>query len=299
MWTGAMSMRLRLWMLLALMAGPVAGETAAGCDTVVAAVESFTGLSLSFPPAALEDGWCVLDGARLTGDGAPQVSVARLRLAGTMAEDELLSVEIDGAGLRVRPALNDRDMPGWLRDLLRLQSAEVHLLVRRDEATGRLVLEGGRLGQSGGGELLLTAEVAEARLSAGSILTGRVVALHLEWTNDGRTLRPVMEALGTEVDPGMSGTQAVLAARAALLGVVHAIPEGSLPEADGEALERFIAALPQGRGRLVLDFGAETGIGAAQLGLLALSDDPAGPGALARLLSDAVLAVDWQPGLAP
>ncbi len=293
-----MSMRLSL-ALMALLAGPVAGETAAGCDAVAGAVEAFTGLSLSVPPAGMEDGWCVLDGARLTGDGAPQVSVERLRLAGTEAEGELLSLEIEGAGLRVRPALNDRDMPGWLRDLLRLQSAEVHLLVRRDEATDRLVLEGGRLGLSGGGELLLTAEVAGARLAATSLLAGRMTALHLEWMNDGRTLRPVIEALGAEVEPRTTGTQAVLAARSALLSVVEAVPEGSLPEADAEALAGFIAALPQGRGRLVLDIGSETGIGAAQLGLLALAKDPSGPEALARLFAGAQIGASWTPGLRP
>lgn len=285
--------------LLALLASPAAGETVASCDTLIAAVETLTGLSLSTPTSAMQDGWCVLDGARLTGEGAPQVSAERLRLLGTEAEGELLSLEIDGNGLRARPALNDRDMPGWLRDLLRLQSAEVHLRIWRDEAADRLVLEGGQLRLSGGGELILTAGIAGARLSVASLLTGRVTALHLEWVNDGRTLRPLMEALGAGVELRSSGTQAVLAARAALLGVVHSIPEGSLPEADSEALEGFVAALPQGRGRLVLDFGSETGIGAAQLGLLALSDDPAGPEALGRLLADAVLRVDWQPGLAP
>lgn len=284
--------------LLALaLAGPVLAETAADCAALVDAVETFTGLDLNAPPADTQDGWCVLDGARLTGEGAPQVSVERLRVAGTEADGELLSLEIEGTGLRVRPALNDRDMPGWLRDLLRLQSAEIHLLLRRDEAADRLVLEGGRLGLSGGSALILTGEVAGAHLSAPSMLTGRVTALHLDWKNDGRTLRPVMEALGTEVDPRATGTQAVLAARGALLGVADAVPESSLPEADAEALAAFIAALPQGRGRLVLDFASETGIGAAKLGLLALADDPTSPEALARLFDGARISAGWAPGI--
>ena len=42
-------------------------------------------------------------------------------------------------------------MPGWLRDVLRLQTAEVDLALRRDECgPDRLVLERGRLGLSGG-----------------------------------------------------------------------------------------------------------------------------------------------------
>ena len=293
-----MPMRLSLGMMLALgLAGPVAAETAADCDIVVETLESFTGLDLSAPPAGIQDGWCVLDGARLTGEGAPQVSVERLRVAGTVAEDELLSLEIEGAGLRVRPALNDREMPGWLRDLLRLQSADFHLLLRRDEAADRLVLDGGRLDLSGGSALVLTGEVAGAHLSAASVLTGRVTALHLDWKNDGRTLRPVMEALGTEVDPRATGTQAVLAARGALLEVTEAMPDGNLPEADAEALAAFIAALPQGRGRLVLDFASDAGIGAAQLGLLALSDDPTSPEVLARLFDEARISALWEPGL--
>ena len=296
---GPMSMHLRLGMLLALLAGPVAGETPATCDALVGAVESLTGLRVSAPPASAADGWCVLDGARLTGDRAPQTSVERLRLAGTEAEGELLSMEIDGAGLRMRPALNDSDMPGWLRDLMRLQSAEVHLRISRDAAADRLVLEDGRLGLSGGGELLVTAGIAGARLSAPSMLTGRVTTLHLEWRNDGRTLRPVMEALGAEVDSQATGTQAVLAARAALLRVVEALPEASLPEAAAEALAGFVAELPQGRGRLVLDFGSEVGIGAVQIGLLALADDPLSPEALARLFAGSVIGASWQPGLAP
>lgn len=294
---GPIQMRLNLGVILLLgLAGPVAAETA-DCQVLVETLETFTGLDLSAPPADTQDGWCVLDGARLTGEGAPQVSVERLRVAGTVAAEELLSLEIEGTGLRVRPALNDRDMPGWLRDLLRLQTAEVHLLLRRDEAADRLVLEGGRLELSGGSALALTGEVAGAHLSAPSMLTGRVTALHLEWKNDGRTLRPVMEALGTAVDPRSTGTQAVLAARGALLGVVDAMPESSLPEADAEALAAFIAALPQGRGRLALDFASEAGIGAAQLGLLALSDAPAGPEALTRLLGGARVSAGWAPGI--
>lgn len=292
-------MRLSPAMLLALLAGPVAGETVADCDTVVRTIEALTSLGLKAPPAATQDGWCVLDGARLTGEGAPQVSVERLRVAGTETDGALQSLEVEGTGLRLRPALNDRDMPGWLRDLLRLQSAEVHLTLRRDEALDRLVLEGGRLDLSGGGALLLTAEIAGARVSATSILTGRVTALHLDWTNDGRTLRPVMEALGTAVDPRLTGTQAVLAARGALLGVIEGIPAGSLSEADAEALAAFIAALPQGRGRLVLEFGSEAGIGASQLGLLALAEDPVGPEALARFLAGARISASWEPGLQP
>jgi hypothetical protein len=60
-----------------------------------------------------------------------------------------------------------------------------------------------------------------------------------------------------------------------------------------------VAALPQGRGRLVLRLEAPQGIGPAGLALAALSDDPLGAEALARLLAGATLTADWQPGLQP
>jgi hypothetical protein len=57
--------------------------------------------------------------------------------------------------------------------------------------------------------------------------------------------------------------------------------------------------MPQGRGRLRVEFRATEGIGAAQIGIAALSDDPLGPVALARLFQGARVTVDWQPGIAP
>ena len=73
----------------------------ADCAALAALVRDFTGYEVKAPVAGPAEGWCVLDGARLTGDRAPQTSVERLRLAGTEAEGELLSLEIDGAGLRL------------------------------------------------------------------------------------------------------------------------------------------------------------------------------------------------------
>ena len=295
---GPMPMRLSLGLVLGLLAGPAGAEPAA-CPALVAAVEGVTGLDLTAPPAGAEDGWCVLDGARSSGGRDVRVTVERLRLRGEAAGEALLSLELDARGLRVTPALNNRDMPGWLRDLMRLQSAELGLSLRVDEAGDRLLIERGVLRLSGGSELALTAEVAGAGLSAASMLTGRVTKLSVDWKNDGPTLRSAMEAMGVQLKPGATGTKAVLAAREALSGLVEAVPQGSLPEDSAKALTAFIAALPQGRGQLVLMFGSESGIGAAQLGLLALSDDPSGPEALARLFGGVDVAAGWQPGLAP
>ena len=297
MWTGPMRMRLRLVFALALLAGPV-GAGPAGCDALVAAVEGAAGVSLSAPPAGMDNGWCVLDGARST-DQDLRVSVERLRLRGEAEGERLLALEVMAEGLRVAPALGNRDMAGWLRDLLRLQTASLHLALRRDQAGDRLLLEGGHLGLSGGSELVLAGEIAGAELSAASLLAGRVTGLHLEWKNDGRTLRPVLEALGAGLEPGASGAKALLAAREAMSAVIAALPESSLPEDATEALEGFVAALPQGRGRLVLDFASEEGLGAAGLGLLALAEDPTGPKALARLFAGSRIGAVWTPGLAP
>ena len=126
MWAGYIPMRLSLALALAVLAVPVGAETdpvPAGCDDLKAVAEAAMGLDLTARPTASSDGWCVLDAARSSG-AALQVSAETLRLRGEAQGDRLVALEVEGAGLRVAPALNNRDMPGWLRDLLRLQSAE-------------------------------------------------------------------------------------------------------------------------------------------------------------------------------
>jgi hypothetical protein len=96
MWNGPMRCALDRGSLLALLAGPVGAEPAADCDALVGLVEAATGSSLTAPPAAMDDGWCVLDGARSAGEGAVRVAVERLRIRGETAGDTLLALEIDG-----------------------------------------------------------------------------------------------------------------------------------------------------------------------------------------------------------
>lgn len=295
---GPMRTRLSLGIVLALLAGPVGAEPA-DCAALVAAVNGATGLALTAPPAGPDAGWCVLDGARTSGEADVRLSVEHLRVRGEAAADALLSLELEGRGLRATPALDNREMPSWLRDFLRLQSADVDLMLRHDVAGDGLLLERGRLGLSGGSELVVTGEVAGAGLTAASVLTGRLTKLSVTWKNDGRSLRPAMEAMGALLQPGATGTKALLAARGALAELVDAVPQSSLPDESADALGAFIAALPQGRGRLMLTVASETGIGMAQLGLLALSNDPTGPDALARLFSDVAVGADWAPGIAP
>lgn len=294
-----MPTRLKLGVALALgLAGPVKAEPA-GCVRLVAAVEGAAELTLLAPPAGTRDGWCVLDGARSTGAGAVRVSVATLRLKGEDDGGRLLSFEMEATGLRVAPAPNNRDVPDWLRDLMRLRTADVQLALRHDQAGDLLLIESVRLALSGGGEFDLAGEVAGAGMSAASLLTGRVISLRLVWKNDGRTLRPLMQALGERLEPEAKAVSAVDTAREGLRWLVEALPEGSLAEGAAEALDSFILALPNGRGRLVLDFGSDSGIGAAQLGLLAMADDPASQKTLERFFSGTRISASWTPGIQP
>jgi hypothetical protein len=294
-----MPMHLRLCAILTLvLAQPVAAEPA-GCPMLIAALEGATGLALSAPPAPDVAGWCVLDGFRSSGDSAVRVSAEVLRLRGETVGDGLVALEVEAAGLRVTPALGNRDMPDWLRDLLRLQSAELRVDLRRDEDENLLVLDLAQLRLSGGGELLLKGKIAGAELSAPSLLTGRLTELYLEWQNDGRTLRPILEAWGARLQPGATGTEAVLAARSKLESIVAAMPEGSQLDGLPDGVDGFIAALPQGRGRLLMVAGSDNGIGAVELGRLALAKDPTGPEALARFFAGTRVSIAWTAGLNP
>ena len=284
--------------LAAAMCSAVDAQSAVPCAELVGFLESATGLSVQANPAAAEGQWRVLDGARLAGEGAPRITVQKLRMTGA-GVGELQAREILADGLRVAPALNDRDMPDWLRDLMRLQTADLHLSLRRDEVADTLVLDVGQVALSGGMELTLAAEMAGARLSGPSLLAGRLLALQVDWKNDGRSLRPVMEAFGAKLEPGAKGSRAVDAARAATLALVEALPPDNVPELSAKALGEFVSALPQGRGRLVVNLSSEHGIGAAQLGVLALSDDPGGMQALGRFLYGTRVEATWTAGLTP
>lgn len=292
-------MRLRLALVLTLAAGPGAGETPVPCAGMPEALRNLSGLTVSAPPAAMAGGWCVLDGGRLTGAGVPTVAAGKLRARAGAEGAEVVSLEVEGQGLRLAPGLRERDLPGWLRDLLRLQTADLRVALRRDAGEDRLLVEEVRLDLSGGSALRVTGELEGAGLSAPSLLSGKLRQLRLEWRSDGRTLRPALAAWGAALQPGAEAGEALEAARAALVALVAALPEAALAEAGRTELEAAVRALPQGRGRLVADLVSDRGIGAAELGLLALSRDPAGPDALARFLGGSRLEIDWQPGIVP
>lgn len=280
--------------LLVLLAGPVMAEPA-GCPRLSAALTGLTGYAVTASPAGPEDGWCVFDRAVLKAEGAPDLGADRLRLRGEMAEGALVALALEAGGVRMALGLGQRDMDPVLRETLRLQAAEVAF----DVAAGPegLALRNARVKLSGGTEVRVEADIAGAGLSAGALLTGRLTFARIDWRNDGRLLRPALEAAGTGLEPGAKGPAAINAARTALRALVSALPEGLIAGEGGKELMQLIDALPQGRGRLVVEFRGD--IGAADLGLAVLSDDPLGPKTLARLFQGAEVSVDWQPGIAP
>ena len=282
----------------ALVAAMPAGAGPDGCDALKAAIGGIEGFDLSVPPAGMSDGGCVLDGALLRGNrpGLPNLSADRMRLRGEGTP--LTRLEVDAAGLRLAPRPGDDALDAEWWSLFRLQRADLQLSVTQDAAAGTVVLDGLSLRLSGGSELELSADLLAADLTMAALALGRVTRLQLDWRNDGRLLRPILERTGRALS-GATGEQAVEAARTALAGLVAALPDAALSSGSEAALERLVAALPQGRGSLRLVLSFPDGIGAAQLGLAALSDDPLGQDALARLFKGATITADWQPGIAP
>jgi hypothetical protein len=284
---------LGLALLLALPAG--AQESGLDCAALAAGLGSLPGYRAEVPPAGPEDGACVLDGARLDSQrpGWPDLRAERLRIG---AGEGWLSLDL--AGLRVAPRAGDPAVDERLRSVFRLQTADL----RANATAGPegLQLSDVDLRLSGGMRLALSARLAGGDLSPASLPGAALTDLTLEWRSDGRLPGPIMAALGGGLaEEGASDAAATEAARAGLVRLIAALPEAALTEGSREALEAMAADLPMGRGKLVLRLTAAEGIGAADLGLAALSDDPLGPAALARLLAGTRLSADWQPGLQP
>jgi hypothetical protein len=167
-----------------------------------------------------------------------------------------------------------------------------------DPETGILSLSDFQLDLSGGTRLRLAADLHSAGLSAGALAAGALTRADLEWRNDGKLLRPVLELAGEEMTEE-KGEAAIGAARTALSGIVAALPAAALDEDSREALQAMVAALPQGRGKLTLSFASEDGVGAARVAVAALAGDPLSAKALAALFEGATITANWQPGLAP
>jgi hypothetical protein len=273
-------------------AAPVSAQDD-GCAALLQGLADLPGYRLEAPPLPPDpQGWCILDGARLYSDrpGWPSLAVDRLRLRLT---DALVVVEARGLGARAAPA--DRQMDDRLRDLIRLQAADLRLVARHDPMAGVVRLEEALLTLSSGAELRLTGLMRAEGLSSGALAAGLLQDLALDWRNDGRILRPVLELLGQPLPPG---DLALEAGRARLVAAIAALPDAAVSEDSRRALERLAADLPQGRGRLTLRL-AGPGIGAPAALRALIGGDPFGPVALERLFSGARLTADWRPGLAP
>lgn len=280
---------------MVLLLGSAAGaEVTPDCAALAAGLGRIDGYQATIPPAGPDQGWCVLDGASLrsTVPGLPNLSVDRLRV-----KPAATGIEVDLTGLRVAPRLEDREVDARLRSLMRLQTLDLSLRAGHDPAAGMLTVSELLVQLSGGSALRLEGDVRGAGLTPGSLAGGAVTRARLEWRNDGRVLRPVMELAG-EAMTGATDGAAVDAARAALSDLVATLPDAVLDEDSRQALDAAVAALPQGRGTLVLAFASEDGIGAARVAVAALTGDPWSSEALAALLDGAVLSAEWRPGLA-
>lgn len=220
-----------------------------------------------------------------------------MRLRGTVDGTTLLALEVEVAGLRQRATVSGGAKDNPFHAMFRLQSADLSLTAQVDPAADVLDVTSARLVLSGGTEIALSARIAGADLVPASLAAGRLLALDLDWRFDGQLMRPVMEAVGTELDPDAAGRAAVDVTRSALRLVTDKLPEPMLPDDSRRALERAITALPLGRGRLIAAFEVTDGIGAARLIVAGLATDPLAPDALATLFDGASLRVTWEPGL--
>jgi hypothetical protein len=265
------------------------------CAALTEWLGAMRGYDLTVPAAAPKDGWCILDGATLrsTTPGLPNLHAHGLRLGAAPG-----GIVLELTGLRVSPKVGDAQIDDRLRSLFRLQTADLSLTAIEDVEAGVLRLEAVTVRLSGGTEIGLEAEIAGAGLAPASLAGGKVTRLALDWRNDGRLLRQVMEMAGHSMGGGEGGV-AVDVARRSLAGLIAALPASALAEGTRGALDQTVAALPQGRGRLSLRLEVPDGIGAARLAVAALSRDPFGPEAMARLFAGASIAADWQAGLAP
>lgn len=293
---------LRVMALVAALAAPAGAETVlADCASLTAALLAFHGYDVTAPPSGQRDGWCVLDRAslRATDPAMPDLVADRLRLRGASDGKALVGIEVDIAGLRLSFKPGDGAVDDRLRGMVRLQTVDLRFAVAVDGSGRAVELRDGHIRLSGGTEMRFSASFQASNLSLPALLSGGLTAAEMDWRNDGRFLRPLMEVMGEQLVDGARGTAAVDAARLALRQVTDNLPENTLAKDARAELEDALAALPQGRGRLVLSVRSDEAIGAARLLLAELKEDPLGPVALAELLDDVTIGVTWTPGIAP
>ena len=117
------------------------------CGAIAGALETLEAYEVLVPPAASQDGWCVLDRAafRSRVSGWPDFAIELLRL-----RPGETGVELDMQGLRATPDPSDLDMDDRLRSLMRLQTADLRLRAVHDPVSDVLSLSGVELELSGG-----------------------------------------------------------------------------------------------------------------------------------------------------
>jgi hypothetical protein len=251
----------------------------------------------------LTDGWCQIDGPMLRGraDDVPNISATSVRLRGTEVAGALMTLEVQIGGLKVVPKIGDRAMDDRLRSFLRLQTADLAFMASVNPEADVLEIRGFELTLPGRNRLMLSADIRGADLSAVTqLLGGSVTALDMELVTDGRIARPLMQMAGDRMLPeGAAESDAVAAVREVLAAVIEAVPVAALDDAGKSELTAMLRGLPQTTGTLILGVRSEAGISPARLAVNGLRKDPLSPVALANLLGDVALTVDWKAGVTP
>ena len=278
-----------------------ADTTPAKCAALVALVQEFTGYEAKAAPQAAVLGWCVMDGAELAADQPdwPNLRAATLRLKGEVEGSTVVAIEVDIAGLRLVAGLGSKQVDEKLQDMFRLQNADLRFRASVNAGTGQIEIRDLDISLSGGTEISLEADLAGTGLSVPEVAAGRLTRLDLIWKADGRLMRQVMELAGSRQGKGLSGAEAIRAARGGLSDLLAALPDAMLEGESRAELAGLLASLPEGRGVLELSFQGDPGIGAADLLLASLSKAPLARETLARLFAGAAVTADWQQGLQP
>lgn len=289
------------------------GMTPASCAALWSSVPADLG-GYELNQAAMVEGagWCVAQGVALLGQEVkqPNISVATLRVRGAglaqmaVPEGGFRELEVEAKGLRVAPKINDRGISDKLRTYLRVQVADVSFLIRWNAETGAVQLRQFQLALADGTKMTLGADIAGGQLQTMqaaqlSLLVARLTAMDLTLITKGQGLRPLVDALAQDMVPkDTNPAQALDAARAVVLSSVDSLPDAAFSGPSKSALRDWIEALPQPAGKLTVALQAEAGIGAVQVALAGLLDDPTGAAALDAVFDGATVRVDWQPGAA-
>ena len=273
----------------------------ADCSMLSALVQDFTGYEVAARPAIAMDGWCVLEGARLAAlsDAQPDLQAETLRLRGQIVDGAPTWIEVQLTGLRLVQGLGAKQLDERLKAIFRLQSADFRLGMGLNTEAERLEIRDLFLSLSGGTVIRIDADLAGAGMTPLGLAVGRLTMLEIEWKNDGRLLRGGMEAVGSGPDETRTADEAVRAAREEPQLLIGALPATFLEDESRRALSGMAASLPEARGVLQLSFASEQGIGAADLLLAGMADEPLGEASLGKLFASSRLEADWSPGIQP